>query len=160
MTTAEDATPEPPGPVGLRAEFRDAITVRAAVLVAGVALLQLGFVASYIGMFHQPTPHRLALAVEAPADISAKVVSQLNAVTGSPLEALAVPTVAAGKTRLLHREAYGVLVVDPHAQHRRPHRGQRLGGVGSYGDDRGHATGGGPSAPYGPCRGHPSATTR
>jgi hypothetical protein len=115
VTTAEDATPEPHGRVGLRAEFRDAVTVRATVLVAGVALLQLGFIASYIGAFHQPTPHRLALAVEAPADVSAKVVSQLNAITGSPLEALAVPTVAAGKTRLLHRDVYGVLVVDPTA---------------------------------------------
>jgi hypothetical protein len=112
VTTAEDATPDPPGSGGLRAEFRDAITVRAAVLVIGVAILQLGFIASYVGAFHQPTPHRLPLAVVAPADVSAKVISQLNAIAGSPLQALAVPSAAAGTTRLLHRDVYGVLVVD------------------------------------------------
>ena len=97
---------------GLGAEFRDGVTVRAAVLVIGVALLQLGFIASYVGAFGHPTPHRLPLAVVAPFSVQAKVVSELNAVAGSPLAAVAVPTVAAGRADLLHRTAYGVFVVD------------------------------------------------
>jgi MFS family permease len=44
--------------------------------------------------------------------VQAKVASELNAVAGSPLAAVAVPTVAAGRADLLHRTAYGVLVVD------------------------------------------------
>jgi hypothetical protein len=96
----------------LGAEFRDGVTVRAAVLVIGVALLQLGFIASYVGAFGHPTPHRLPLAVVAPFSVQAKVVSELNAVAGSPLAAVAVPTVAAGRADLLHRTAYGVFVVD------------------------------------------------
>jgi len=96
----------------LGAEFRDGVTVRAAVLVIGVALLQLGFIASYVGAFGHPTPHRLPLAVVAPSSVQAKVVSELNAVAGSPLAAVAVPTVAAGRADLLHRTAYGVFVVD------------------------------------------------
>ena len=102
-------------PRGLAAEFRDAVTMRATVLVVGVALLQLGFIASYIGAFHHPTPHRLPLAVVAPAAIEAKVVAGLNAIDGMPLRAVAVDSTAAGTRKLLDRTVYGVLVVDAHA---------------------------------------------
>lgn len=102
----------PRGSRGLAAEFRDGITLRAAVLVVGVGLLQLGFIASYIGAFHQPTPHRLPLAVVAPASVSAKVVPELNAIAGSPLRAEVASTVAAGRRLLLDRRVYGVLVVN------------------------------------------------
>ena len=101
-----------PGRGGLMAEFRDAVTVRATVLVVGVALLQLGFIASYIGAFHQPTPHRLPLAVAAPADVRTGVVSQLNGIAGSPLRAVPVDSAAQGRTELLQRRVLGVLVVD------------------------------------------------
>jgi hypothetical protein len=89
--------------------------MRATVLVVGVALLQLGFIASYIGAFHHPTPHRLPLAVVAPAAIEAKVVAGLNAIDGMPLRAVAVDSTAAGTRKLLDRTVYGVLVVDAHA---------------------------------------------
>jgi hypothetical protein len=97
---------------GLAAEFRDAVTVRAFLLVVGVGLLQLGFIASYIGAFHRPAPHRMALAVVAPAGLRNTVVVRLNDLPGRPLEAVAVDTTAAGIDRLLARSAYGVFVVD------------------------------------------------
>jgi hypothetical protein len=104
--------PEPGRSRGLAAEFKDAVTVRAAVLVIGVALLQLGFIASYIGAFHQPSPHRLPLAVVAPADLGPKLVSELNAIAGSPVRAEAVGSIADAKAKLFDRTAYGVFVVD------------------------------------------------
>ena len=61
--STEDPGPNPER--GLVGEFRDAVTVRAVVLVGGVAVLQLGFLASYVGAFHRPVPPRLPMAIAA-----------------------------------------------------------------------------------------------
>src|SRR5664280_2228666 len=71
-----------------------------------------GFIASYVGAFHRPVPHRLPLAVVAPPDGSGKVVAELNAIPGRPLHASAVPSTEAGTSELLRRNVYGVLFVD------------------------------------------------
>ncbi|MEV7360620.1 hypothetical protein [Kitasatospora sp. NPDC091276] len=55
-----------PRPKGFAAELRDAVSVRAVVLVLGVFALQLGFVLSYMGAFHAPAPHRIPVAVAPP----------------------------------------------------------------------------------------------
>ncbi len=112
MTEAPPSRVTPPRSRGLAAEFRDAVTVRAVLLVVGVGLLQLGFIASYIGAFHRPAPHRLGLAVVAPAELRTTVVNRLNALPGRPLEAVAVDSTAAGTSKLLARTVYGVFVVD------------------------------------------------
>jgi hypothetical protein len=43
---------------GFTAELRDALTPRALLLVA-VLGLQLGFILSYLGAFHSPSPHQV-----------------------------------------------------------------------------------------------------
>lgn len=123
----DTADPHPPGP-GTAApaappggrgrptvigEFQDAVTVRAVFLVVGVAVIQLAFITSYVGAFHRPVPHRLPVAVVAPPDERARLVAALNGIAGAPLEAAAVPSVAAGTGELLRRSVYGVLVVAP-----------------------------------------------
>jgi hypothetical protein len=99
----------------LLGEFKDAVTVRAVFLVVGVALVQVAFITSYVGAFHRPVPHRMPIAVVAPAADSARLVAALNGITGSPLEATAVSSEAVGTRQLLERSVYGVLVVDPTA---------------------------------------------
>ncbi len=42
-----------------RRELSEAIAPRTVVLVFGALLLQLGFIASYVGAFHDPEPHRV-----------------------------------------------------------------------------------------------------
>ena len=44
----------PTQPVGMRAEIRDAVSLRTVGLVIGVLFIQLAFVLSYVGAFHQP----------------------------------------------------------------------------------------------------------
>ncbi|MGP0108325.1 MAG: hypothetical protein ACLPR9_05590 [Acidimicrobiales bacterium] len=73
---------------------------------------RLGFIASFVGAFHRPVPHRLPLAVVAPPDGSGKVVAEFNAIPGRPLHASAVPSTEAGTSELLHLNVYGVLFVD------------------------------------------------
>ncbi|WP_197029004.1 DUF3533 domain-containing protein [Blastococcus sp. URHD0036] len=100
--------PEPPVPARSSA-------ARTAVLVLGVLLLQLGFVLSYIGAFHSPTPRDVPLAVVFPAGAPAatvdEVVAGLNGIDGSPLDARAVADEATGRDLLADREVDGVLVL-------------------------------------------------
>ena len=44
-------------------EAREAVTVRAFVLVLGVLVLQLLFIQGYIGAFHRPVPQGIPVAV-------------------------------------------------------------------------------------------------
>lgn len=97
----------------LIAEFKDAVTFRAVLLVIGVAVVQLAFTLSCVGAFHRPLPYRMPLAVVAPVGESARIVATLNSIPGTPLQATAVAGAAAGTTELLRRDVYGVLVVGP-----------------------------------------------
>ncbi len=100
---------------GLRDDLRDAVTPRALVLVIGVLLLQLGFILSYLGAFHSPTPHRMRLGVVAPAGApagtAAQLVARLDGISGAPLDAQVVPDAAAARQRIRDRRLDGALVL-------------------------------------------------
>ena len=96
-----------------RAELRDAVSARTVLLVLGVLVLQLGFVLSYVGAFHAPAPHRIPVAVVAPAPVSAKVTGQLDALPGSPLRATAVADEAAARRLIDTGATSAALLVDP-----------------------------------------------
>ncbi|MFC1417297.1 DUF3533 domain-containing protein [Streptacidiphilus cavernicola] len=98
---------------GFGAEVRDAVTTRAAVLVVGVLLLQFGFIVSYVGALHHPYPHRAALAVAAPAQVSGQLVGQLNAIPKQPLDARPVADEAAARRQILDQKVYAALLFDP-----------------------------------------------
>jgi hypothetical protein len=95
------------------AEFLGAFDRRTFLLVIGVLLIQLGFVLSYVGAFHNPSPHRVPIAVAAPAQISGHLVSELNAIHGQPLHATAVADVTIGRTLLQHGSTSGLLIINP-----------------------------------------------
>lgn len=101
-------------PQGFLAEFKDAVTTRAALLVLGVLVLQLAFVTSYIGAFHQPKPHEIPIAVAAPAAPAAeRAAQQLGALPGDPLDPRVVADGAAARAQVENRDVDGALVVDP-----------------------------------------------
>jgi hypothetical protein len=83
--------------------------------VVGVLLLQLGFVLSYVGAFHAPTPRNLPLAVVVPAGAPAgtgnSVVDRLEGIDGDPLDARAVGSEADARRLLADREVDGVLLL-------------------------------------------------
>jgi hypothetical protein len=88
--------------------LRDAIAPRTVLLVGGVLLLQLGFILSYVGAFHSPTPHRIELAVAGPQ----ATVTRLNDLEGTPFDASAVAGEAEARQRILDRTASAGLVVN------------------------------------------------
>ena len=94
-------------------EVRDAISLRTALLVFGVLVLQLAFIWSYVGAFHHPTPHEVPLAVVAPAAVSGKVVHGLNSIESAPLRATAVATAAEARRQVRAGTVSGALLIDP-----------------------------------------------
>jgi hypothetical protein len=98
---------------GFLHEVRDGVTPRAGALVLAVLAVQLAFIASYIGAFHEPTPHRIPIAVTAPAQQLGELVRQLDALPGEPLDARAVPDEASARRMIDRREVYGAFVVSP-----------------------------------------------
>jgi hypothetical protein len=125
------ATPEQPGgtaagsagppaaagkPQGFLGQFWDAVSIRTVSLIIGVLLLQIGFILSYVGAFHSPTPHRIPLAVVAPVPESSQVVTKLNLIPSAPLHATAASSLAAAR-RLIGDEAVSAaLVINPAAK--------------------------------------------
>jgi hypothetical protein len=92
-------------------EVREAVDPRAGALILAVLALQLAFIASYIGAFHQPTPHRIPIAVTAPPQQLGELTRQLDALPGAPLDAVAVPDEASARRLINRREVYGAFVV-------------------------------------------------
>ncbi|MGW1975198.1 DUF3533 domain-containing protein [Streptomyces sp. NPDC001889] len=118
MTRTPDGSetdPRPPGraaPQGFVAEVKDAVSVRAAVLVIGVLALQIAFITSYIGAFHKPEPHRVPLAVTAPtAQLAERAVERLGALPGDPLDPRAVRDEAGARAQIRNRDVDGALVI-------------------------------------------------
>ena len=119
MSEAPNAPPPavrapPTARQGFLGELWDAVAPgRTFALVIAVLLIQLGFVLSYVGAFHHPTPHEVPIAVVAPAQISGQLVGELNAIHGHPLHATAVADQTIGRTLLRRGSTSGVLIVNP-----------------------------------------------
>lgn len=88
---------------GFMDELRDALSPRAILLVVAVLAVQLGFVLSYIGAFHAPSPHRIPVAVVASDNVAAQIVKQLDGLDGNPVKAAAVADEATARTRIKDR---------------------------------------------------------
>jgi ABC-2 family transporter protein len=79
-------------------------TPKAVALVLLPALvLMLAFAFSYVGAFHDPTPHDVPVAVVGPPAVAA----QLDRLPGSPLDARQVSSRPAALSQIDDREVYG-----------------------------------------------------
>jgi len=115
---AEDtsAGTTPATPTGFRDELRDAVSLRTVLLVAGVLLVQIAFVASYVGAFHHPTPHDVAVGVVAPGSSQQQVIAKLDGAAGHPVSAEAVADRATALARIKSADLAAALVVDPNGK--------------------------------------------
>jgi hypothetical protein len=89
--------------------------LKPAVLLVGVLLIQLGFIASYVGAFHSPKPRDVPIAVVAPPGAPSEVAREsartINGLDGHPLKATVVADEEAGRDRLRDRKVGGVLLL-------------------------------------------------
>ncbi|MFD7923906.1 DUF3533 domain-containing protein [Streptomyces sp. NPDC059740] len=114
----EDGRPRPApedrtSPPSLVRELRDAVTVRAVLLVFGVFVLTTLFIASYSGAFHSPRPQDVTLGVAAPGDAARQVAGRLDRLPGSPLDPRVVSGRGEAEQRVRHRSLDAALVVAP-----------------------------------------------
>ncbi|WP_406367416.1 DUF3533 domain-containing protein [Streptomyces sp. NBC_01546] len=113
MTQPTESTDAGPSG-GFLAEIKDAVTIRAALLVLGVLVLQLAFITSYIGAFHHPKPSEIPIAVAAPvAPVAERSVQQLAALPGKPLDPRTAEDEAAAIRLIENRDVDGALIIDP-----------------------------------------------
>lgn len=97
----------------LISELKDAIAPRTVLLVAGTLVLQLAFIASYVGAFHDPTPHSLDVGVVAPEATAQQITAQLDALDGSPVSARRVADRDEALSQVRAGDLAAALVVDP-----------------------------------------------
>ncbi|GAA3051453.1 DUF3533 domain-containing protein [Kitasatospora albolonga] len=98
---------------GFATELKDAVTPRAFLLVLGVLLLQLGFITSYVGALHHPTPHELSIAVVAPPQVSPKLVGALEQVPDDAVRATTAADRAAAEDLIRDQKVYAAWIFDP-----------------------------------------------
>jgi hypothetical protein len=106
---SEDLSDNPPGDAPAegapeRLMARTAPTPRAVTLVLLPALvLMLAFAFFYVGAFHDPTPHRVPLAVVGPPSVAVS----LNRLPGDPLDARLAASRADALSQINDRQVYG-----------------------------------------------------
>ncbi|MFJ2864599.1 ABC transporter permease [Kitasatospora sp. NPDC087314] len=98
---------------GFIAELKGAVTPRAALLVVAVLLLQLGFITSYVGALHHPTPHNLSIAVVAPPQVAPKLVQALDSAPNDAVKAVTAPDAESATQQIKDQKIYAALVVNP-----------------------------------------------
>jgi hypothetical protein len=74
-----------------------------AIVLVPALVLMLAFAFFYVGAFHDPTPHRVPLAVVGPSAVAA----QLNRLPGDPLDARQATSRSAALSQIDDREVYG-----------------------------------------------------
>ncbi|MFF4188829.1 DUF3533 domain-containing protein [Streptomyces sp. NPDC001691] len=94
-------------------EVKNAVTVRAALLVIGVLGLMVAFIASYAGAFHSPKPQDIPFAVVAPPQFSGQLTQKLGALPGDPLDVRTAKDEADAARQVRDRRIDGALIVDP-----------------------------------------------
>ncbi|MEV0648285.1 hypothetical protein AB0I28_23765 [Phytomonospora sp. NPDC050363] len=92
------------------AEVKDAVTVRAVLLVVGVLVLQVLFIASYVGALHAPKPSRVPFGLFAAG--SGELAATLDALPGDPLDVRVGDSEEGVRADIMHRRTYGALIVD------------------------------------------------
>src|SRR6195952_153500 len=94
-------------------EFRDAVSLRTVGLILGVLFLQLGFILSYVGAFHAPTPQNIPLGiVSSSAQASGQTAARLNAIPSSPLRAVPVADRTTAEQQIRSGDLSAALLID------------------------------------------------
>jgi hypothetical protein len=98
---------------GFFTELEESVQPRTVILIAGVLLMQLGFILSYVGAFHAPTPSGVPVAVVAPAQVIGQLANQLNALPSHPLEVTALIDMQDAQRRVRNGDLSAALIVNP-----------------------------------------------
>lgn len=93
-----------------RDRVKDVLGLRTIALLLGAIIVQFGFIASYVGAFHNPDPHALTVAVVADQGAAPKVAQQLNSQPGDALKAYPYADMDSARDDLRHGKRQAVYV--------------------------------------------------
>ncbi|WP_127781831.1 DUF3533 domain-containing protein [Rhodococcus sp. X156] len=83
------------------------------LVVLGVLILQLGFILSYVGAFHDPAPRDVDIAVVGPAPAAEQTVAALGSLPGHPLSPSTTTSVEQARSMVANRDVESALVLGP-----------------------------------------------
>lgn len=109
--TSDPAQSPPPSRRGLLDELGDAVAGRTVLLILGVLFVQLAFVASYVGAFHQPEPHDVSIGVVGPT--ARQAATQIDTIDAHPLAPEVVADRDTAVERMKTADLAAALVIDP-----------------------------------------------
>lgn len=98
---------------GFVMDAREAFVLRTAGLVCGVLLLQMGFIFSYVAAFHDPKPHRVPVAIVAPASVAPRLVGAINALPGDVARARVASSRRAAAAQIRAGSTSAAIIVNP-----------------------------------------------
>ena len=99
--------------MSIRADLREAFTPNRLALVAGVLLIQLAFIWSYVGAFHSPKPSDIPVAVVAPAQQADQIAAQLEKIDGHPVSPQVVESRDAAEAMVKDHRVDAAYVLNP-----------------------------------------------
>ncbi|MFF9297413.1 DUF3533 domain-containing protein [Streptomyces sp. NPDC014764] len=102
-----------PAPESLRGAVKRAVTPWTVLVVSGVAVLQLLFIASYVGALHRPEMRDVPFGVVAPPTAAAQQTARLERLPGSPLDPRAVADEVSARDQIMDRKIDGALITGP-----------------------------------------------
>lgn len=95
-----------------RREVAESIAPRTVVLVIGTLLLQLGFIASYVGAFHDPQGHDVRVGIVASQATAEGLMAKLESQEKGAVEASVVSTRALAAQQVKDGDLTAAIVID------------------------------------------------
>jgi hypothetical protein len=90
------------------------VAVTGAIVLIAAAVLQLAFIGSYVGAFHNPLPHSVPVDLVAPYTIAPALTARLDHLSGDPLKVRQAASATAATADVVSRRAYGYF--EPHSK--------------------------------------------
>jgi hypothetical protein len=90
------------------------VAMTGAIVLLAAAVLQLAFVGSYVGAFHNPLPHSVPVDLVAPYTIAPALTGQLDLLPGTPLKIRQAASAAVARDDIASRRVYGFF--EPHSK--------------------------------------------
>ncbi|MBO1767182.1 MULTISPECIES: ABC transporter permease [unclassified Allobranchiibius] len=99
-----------------RGRLRDVLGPRSIGVILAVLLVQLLFIASYVGAFHKPQPHAITVDVVSSNGWQGYVANKLNAIDGRPVAAYASSDRAESTKELREGRRQAVYLFNPNSK--------------------------------------------
>jgi hypothetical protein len=90
------------------------VVLTGTIVLVAAAALQLAFVGSYVGAFHDPTPHSVPVDLVAPYTIAPQLTAQIDGLPGTPIKVHQASSAVVARNDVENRDVYAYF--EPHSK--------------------------------------------